>query len=116
MTALRAAIMALPPQERLGAALDLIDDLTGASVAAVLALRQRYGLTSREAAVLGALNRASPRALGREPLFLAVWGHDSEAGDRIVDIYISRLRAKLGRAVIRTVWGSGWVLDRQVAA
>jgi DNA-binding response OmpR family regulator len=47
---------------------------------------------------------------------MTVWGHDSEVGDRIVDIYISRLRAKLGRDVIRTVWGSGWVLDRQVAA
>jgi DNA-binding response OmpR family regulator len=116
MTALREAILALPPQERLGAALDLIDDLTGASVAAVLALQQRYGLTQREAVVLEALNRASPRALGREPLFLTVWGHDSEVGDRIVDIYISRLRAKLGRDVIRNVWGSGWVLDRQVAA
>ncbi len=116
MTALREAILALPPQERLLAALDLIDDLTGANGAAVLALRQRYGLTSREAEVLDALNRASPRALGREPLFLAVWGHDSEAGDRIVDLYILRLRAKLGRDVIRNVWGSGWVLDRQVAA
>jgi DNA-binding response OmpR family regulator len=116
MMALRAAIMALPPGDRLEAALDLIDDLTGASVAAVLALRQRYGLTSREAAVLEALNRASPRALGRESLFLAVWGHDSEAGDNIVDVYITKLRAKLGRDVIRTVWGSGWVLDRQVEA
>ncbi|MFN8993906.1 MAG: winged helix-turn-helix domain-containing protein [Pseudomonadota bacterium] len=116
MTALRDAILALPPQERLGAALDLIDDLTGASVAAVLALRQRYGLTSREAAVMDALNRASPRALGREQLLLTVWGHDSEVGDKIVDVYITKLRAKLGRDVIRTVWGSGWVLDRQVAA
>ena len=116
MTALRDAILALPPQERLGAALDLIDDLTGANVAAVLALQQRYGLTSREAEVLDALNRASPRALGREPLLLTVWGHDSEVGDRIVDIYIMKLRAKLGRDAIRTVWGSGWALPEKVAA
>jgi DNA-binding response OmpR family regulator len=116
MTALRESILALPPQERLGAALDLIDDLTGANGAAVLALQQRYGLTSREAEVLDALNRASPRALGREPLFLMVWGHDSEVGEKIVDVYITKLRAKLGRDAIRTVWGSGWALDRQVAA
>jgi len=116
MTGLHNAILALPPQDRLGAALDLIDDLTGANVAAVLALQQRYGLTSREAEVLDALNRAWPRALGREPLLLMVWGHDSEVGDKIVDVYITKLRAKLGRDVIRTVWGSGWALDLQVAA
>ena len=113
---LRSASEALPPGERLAAALDLIDDLTGARGAAVAALSQRYSLTAKEAAVVDALNHAWPRVLGREQLFLSVWGYDSEVGDRIVDVYISRLRAKLGRDVIRTVWGFGWVLDRQVAA
>jgi DNA-binding response OmpR family regulator len=116
MTALRDAILALPPQERLGAALDLIDDLTGARGDAVAALSQRYGLTPKEAAVVDSLNRAWPRVLGRESLFLRVWGHDSEVHDKLMDIYISRVRAKLGRDAIRTVWGLGWVLPEKVAA
>ena len=113
---LRSAIEALPPGERLAAALDLIDDLTGARGAAVAALSQRYSLTAKEAAVVDALNHAWPRVLGREQLFLSVWGYDSEVGDKIVDVYITKVRAKLGRDAIRNVWGFGWVLDRQVAA
>ena len=116
MTALREAIMALPPDDRLGAALDLIDDLTGARGAAVAALSRRYRLTPKEAELVATLNAAFPQVLGREPLFLRCWGHDSEVNDRIVDIYVMKLRAKLGRDAIRTVWGLGWVLDRQVAA
>jgi UDP-N-acetylmuramoyl-tripeptide--D-alanyl-D-alanine ligase len=40
----------------------------------------------------------------------------AEVGARIVDIYIMKLRAKLGRDAIRTVWGLGWVLPEKVAA
>ena len=116
MTALRAAIMALPPGDRLQAALDAIDDLTGARGAAVAALAAGHGLTPKEAEVLDALNSAFPRVMGREALLLRCWGHDSDVGEKIVDVYVMKLRAKLGSYAIRTVWGVGWVLDRQVAA
>ena len=116
MTALREAIMALPPGDRLQAALDAIDDLTGARGAAVAALAAGHGLTLKEAEVLDALNSAFPRVMGREALLLRCWGHESDVGERITDIYVMKLRAKLGRDAIRTVWGVGWVLARQVAA
>ena len=116
MTALREAIMALPPGDRLQAALDAIDDLTGARGAAVAALAAGHGLTLKEAEVLDALNSAFPRVMGREALLLRCWGHNSEVGEKIVDAYLKKLRRKLGRCAIRNVWGVGWVLARQVAA
>ena len=116
MTTLREAIMALPPGDRLQAALDAIDDLTGARGAAVAALAAGHGLTLKEARVLAVLNAAWPRVASKESLFTACWGHDSDVGERITDIYVMKLRAKLGRDAIRTVRGVGWFLVRKVAA
>lgn len=49
----------------------------------------------------------------RGELYRAVWGRALEAGDRLVDVYVSRLRAKLGRALpgksfIHTRFGIGY--------
>lgn len=54
------------------------------------------GLTPREYELLLALARSRGIALYREVLFERVWGLDSDAGPRTLDIHISRLRHKLG--------------------
>jgi DNA-binding response OmpR family regulator len=67
-------------------------------------------LTAGEAAVLAAMTDHPGRVLSRRQL-LAAAGHD-RAGDRAADVYIAQLRAKLGgQVVIRTVRGTGYVID-----
>ncbi|HEY2443260.1 MAG TPA: response regulator transcription factor [Streptosporangiaceae bacterium] len=70
-------------------------------------------LTGTEFDLLACLVREAGRAQSRGRLRQEVWGRDGAAGDRIVDVYIAQLRAKLGPdGVIRTVRGVGYVLDR----
>ena len=55
----------------------------------------RIELTPREFDLLLALVRAHGQLLYREALSERVWGLDSDAGPRTVDIHIHRLRKKL---------------------
>ncbi len=70
-------------------------------------------LTVREPALLSELASHPDRVLTREELYAAVWGGDFRASDRSVDVYVSRLRAKLaavipGAAFIHTHFGIGY--------
>jgi DNA-binding response OmpR family regulator len=70
-------------------------------------------LTVREVALLSELASHPDRVLTREELYGAVWGGTFRATDRSVDVYISRLRAKLAQAVpgaayIHTHFGIGY--------
>ncbi|MHC0037589.1 response regulator transcription factor [Pseudoneobacillus sp. C159] len=52
------------------------------------------------------------RVFGRDDLIERIWGWDFEGEDRVIDLYIKRIRAKLKDAsvVIKTVWGVGYQL------
>lgn len=70
-------------------------------------------LTVRELALLSELAQNSDRVLTREELYRAVWGGDLRTTDRSVDVYVSRLRAKLAAVVpekpfIHTHFGIGY--------
>jgi DNA-binding response OmpR family regulator len=70
-------------------------------------------LTVRELALLSELATHADRVLTREELYSAVWGGELRARDRSVDVYVSRLRAKLAGAVpdarfIHTHFGIGY--------
>jgi DNA-binding response OmpR family regulator len=56
-------------------------------------------LSVREFQLLVALARHSGGILRRDELYQAVWGADLRPGDRSVDVYVSKLRSKLGAAV-----------------
>jgi DNA-binding response OmpR family regulator len=56
-------------------------------------------LTMRELQLLVTLSRHPQRIMTREELFAEVWGGESRSDDRSVDVYVSRLRAKLGKAL-----------------
>ena len=76
----------------------------------VLASGQPVKLTATETAVLAALLGQRGRVLSRRQL-LAAAGRPA-AGDRAADVVIAQLRAKIGGScVIRTVRGSGYVID-----
>ena len=48
--------------------------------------------------------------LSREQLLSAVWGYDFDPGSNVVDVYVSYLRAKLGKERFETVRGMGYRL------
>ena len=59
-------------------------------------------LTVRELQLLATLASHPQRIMTREELFTAVWGGRPRRDDRSVDVYVSRLRAKLSRALPET--------------
>jgi DNA-binding response OmpR family regulator len=73
-------------------------------------------LSTGEATLLGALLRAPKRVLSRD--YLLEHGGRDDTLDRAIDVRISRIRKKLtrpdGPSLIRTVYGSGYMLTAQV--
>jgi DNA-binding response OmpR family regulator len=75
-------------------------------------------LTVRELQLLTELAHNAERVMTREELYETVWGRSYENGDRSVDVYVGRLRAKLGRALpgrrfIHTHTGIGYRFSPQ---
>jgi DNA-binding response OmpR family regulator len=48
--------------------------------------------------------------LSQPQLLDLVWGYDFEPGSNVVEVYVRRLRRKLGSGVIETVRGGGYRL------
>jgi DNA-binding response OmpR family regulator len=63
----------------------------------VLAHDERAGLTTREFEVLALLAKHEGTVVEREQIYTGVWGHVVPAGDRSVDMFVSRIRRKLQR-------------------
>jgi DNA-binding response OmpR family regulator len=78
-----------------------------------LAGGRALSLSVRELALLSALARREGRIVPREELYETVWGSPLRADDRSVDVYVHKLRAKLGDALpswrfIHTHFGFGY--------
>jgi DNA-binding response OmpR family regulator len=56
-------------------------------------------LTVRELELLTELAQNSERVMTRDELYSRVWHRSYRKSDRSVDVYVGRLRAKLGRAL-----------------
>jgi DNA-binding response OmpR family regulator len=70
-------------------------------------------LTATEFDLLAYLMRSPGRVYSREQLMRQVWGYDTAAGQRTVDVHVAQVRAKLGRHdVIRTVRGVGYAAQQ----
>ncbi len=66
-------------------------------------------LTTTEFNLLHSLLSHPGRVYTRDELLAQVWGYPDQRGTRVVDVYISQLRSKLGDACpIRTVRGVGY--------
>lgn len=66
-------------------------------------------LTTTEFNLLHHLARSPGQVFSRAQLLASVWGHADYGDGRVVDVYVSQLRSKLGDAVpIRTVRGVGY--------
>jgi DNA-binding response OmpR family regulator len=68
-------------------------------------------LAEREFLLLSELMRHAGQVVSKQRLLSSVWHYDFDSGSNVVDVYVARLRAKLGADVIRTVRGKGYQLD-----
>lgn len=72
-------------------------------------------LSQREYELLQLFLTHPRQTLPRASLLEEVWGDASDRGDNVLDVYIFRLRRKLGeRPLIHTVHGVGYVLREDV--
>lgn len=71
---------------------------------------RRVDLSAREFALIELLLRHPGQVLTREQILSHVWGFDFDPGSNIVDVYVRRLRKKLGTWPIETVRGMGYRL------
>jgi DNA-binding response OmpR family regulator len=74
---------------------------------------QSVELTRREYELLHVLAQAKGRVIERETLYQSVWGYAMAHGDRSVDVFVRKLRAKLatsspGWEYIHTHFGIGY--------
>jgi DNA-binding response OmpR family regulator len=65
----------------------------------VLARGRALTLTVREFQLLVALVGRAGGIVSREELYRSVWGRHLRAGDRSVDVYVSKVRGKLAEAL-----------------
>jgi two-component system copper resistance phosphate regulon response regulator CusR len=65
-------------------------------------------LTSREFQLLWELMHQPGTVLSKEDLLNRVWGSPPDSSSNVVDVYIGRLRSRLGPDVITTVRGQGY--------
>lgn len=68
-------------------------------------------LAEREFLLLRELMQNAGRTVSKERLLNSVWGYHFDPGTNVVDVYVRRLRAKLGQDLIQTVRGEGYRID-----
>jgi DNA-binding response OmpR family regulator len=71
-------------------------------------------LTTREFDVLEFLVRRPDQVLSKLDIIDGVWRHDFDGDPNIVEVYVGRLRRKLGATTIETVRGAGYRLVGRV--
>jgi DNA-binding response OmpR family regulator len=86
----------------------------------VLATGQALTLSVREFQLLVAMARRAGTIVTRDELYRTVWSGELRAGDRSVDVYVSKLRGKLEAAMpdrrfIHTHPGFGYRFHPQLA-
>ena len=65
-------------------------------------------LPEREFFLAQHLMREAGKVCAREELLSAVWGYSFDTGSNVLDVYIARLRSKLGADTIETVRNVGY--------
>jgi DNA-binding response OmpR family regulator len=71
----------------------------------------RVLLAEREFLLLRELMSSAGQTVSKERLLATVWGYHFDPGSNVVDVYVRRLRAKLGGEVIKTVRGEGYRIE-----
>jgi DNA-binding response OmpR family regulator len=102
---LRDAAKAQPTRLRVGRlTLDLVRRLADSGGRPVV-------LADRESRLLEELMRRPGETISKERLLATVWGYHFDPGSNVVDVYVRRLRTKLGTDAVLTVRGQGYRVD-----
>lgn len=72
-------------------------------------------LSTREFDLLHALMLNADRVLSREQLEQHLYGWGQEVESNAIEVHVHHLRRKLGNAIVRTVRGVGYLLQREAA-
>ena len=91
------------------------------ALAPTLALPDAWRLTTTEERFLCAIRAVGPNILHRERGLLALYGMwDDMPDQKIIDVWLSKLRKKLREAqaqiTIETIWGRGWRMPAESCA
>jgi DNA-binding response OmpR family regulator len=73
----------------------------------------RIALTAAEFRLLRYMMLHPGRILSKDSLFDHAYGFEGEAESNVIEVYVNRLRAKIGRDLIRTRRGQGYILGRE---
>ncbi|ASL40888.1 MULTISPECIES: response regulator transcription factor [Acetobacter] len=73
-------------------------------------------LTAREWAIMELLSRRPGRIYSRQQIDTALYALDQDVGSNTVEVFISRLRKKVGNTAIKTVRGRGYCLPDRADA
>ncbi len=68
-------------------------------------------LPRKEFKLLRLLTSKPSRVFTREEIFDQLWGIDVFVGDRTIDVYIRKLREKIGDQKIKTIKGIGYKFE-----
>lgn len=111
----RDSIMALPENERLDAALSLIDSLTGDDLVSVNYFMTEYKLTTTEARIASMLNDRAGALVAKRVIHDGLYSmsNDDAADIKIVDVLICKMRKKIPDW-IETVWGAGYRANKRI--
>ena len=71
----------------------------------------RVQLAEREFLLLRELMTYPGETVTKERILASVWGYRFDPGSNVVDVYVRRLRAKIGGERIKTIRGEGYRID-----
>lgn len=74
----------------------------------VIKNKKEIQLPRKEFEVLSLLASKPKRLFRREEIFNHIWGTDTIVGDRTLDVYIKKIRSKIGDDYIKTIKGVGY--------
>ncbi|MGR3572536.1 response regulator [Brevirhabdus sp.] len=74
---------------------------------------QPVELTAREWTVLERLTRRAHETVSKGAIENALYEYDADVDSNTVEVYVSRLRKKLGRDAIKTLRGLGYQMSRE---
>ncbi len=74
----------------------------------VIHKNKSYSLPKKEFEILSLLNDGKAKVFSRDEIRNSVWKSPGEVNNRTVDVYIRKIRSRLGSEVIQTVKGVGY--------
>jgi DNA-binding response OmpR family regulator len=74
----------------------------------VAKIREVFHVTPSEARMLELLHRRYPRVVSKGAIMDALYGDaEEEPKAKIIDVFLCKIKKRLGRDTIQTVWGQG---------